>query len=307
MALMITALLSAASCEYDFDLRDMPREPLLCVECLPGLLSDTVFVRVRAAVPVGNAAAVSPVSGASVHFSVNGNEVPVTLYASDENSVTYYSLPEFSCGDVLELSASSDGFNPVSSRTVIPDAAPEFKVAMEKRNGDIVIMVSIKDEPESEDYYAVSFARKSHFTDTAGDREEITYRHLELTDSEIYPDLSNSGIMQPDSFLSFYFFSDSDCSAAGVKTISVTGYYKNDFWVEDKDGVWGHGTQYLVRCSRLSPECYNYLRSRYEVKNNDMAYLGWAPGNFAYTNITGGLGVFGGVAASSSGWLDNIP
>ncbi len=304
---MITALLSAASCEYDFELRDMPREPLLCVECLPGLLSDTVFVRIRAAVPVGNAAASPQLSGASVHFSVNGADVPVKLYASDGKSVTYYSLPEFSCGDVLELRASSDGFNHVSSRTVIPDAAPEFDVAMEKRNGKIVITVSVKDNPESVDYYAVSFVRKSHFIETAGEREEFADGRLDLTDSETYPDLVNSGVMQPDSFRSFYFFSDGDCGAAGVKTVSVAGYYKKDFWIEDKDGIWGHGTQYLIRCSRLSPECYEYLRSRYEVRNNDMAYLGLALGNFAYTNIAGGLGVFGGAATSSSGWLDNIP
>ncbi len=304
--LMTSVLLSAVACEYDFELRNMPQDPLLCVECLPGL-SDTTFVRVRVAVPVGNAAAdVPPVSGTSVCLSVNGEDVPVMVYASGENAVTFYSLPELSCGDVLEMKASLDGLEPVSSCTVIPGAVPEYEVEMNKRNGDIVIVVSIKDDQTSEDYYAVGFARKTRFIDSRGDREEIAYGRLELTDRETYPDLDNSGVMQLDSFRSFYVLNDRGCNDSGIKTVSVTGYYSKDLWVEDDDGIWGHGVQYQVTCSRLSPESYNYLRSRYEVKQDGLAYHGLAPGNFAYTNIAGGLGVFGGAATSSSGWLDNI-
>ena len=301
------AMLSAVSCEYDFELKDMPQEPVLCVECLPGL-SDTTFVRVRVAVPVGNADVALPdVSGASVGFSVNGVAAEVHKYSCEDGIAVYYSLQEVACGDVLEMSASLEGVSPVSSNTVVPGTAPEFDVDMEVRNHDILMTVSVADNPGEDDFYAVTVVAKERTIDSTRDRESFYNGKFSLTDMETYPDLSNSGVLHMDEFMSFFVFDDRNCSADGVRSIHLQGNYSRDEWFDDgQGGKWGHGTKYLVRCSRLSAEAYRYLRSRYEVANNDLAYLGWAPGNFAYTNISGGLGVFGGVASYSSGWFDNI-
>ncbi len=211
------------------------------------------------------------------------------------------------CGDVLEMSASLEGVSPVSSNTVVPGTVPEFDVDMEVRNHDILMTVSVADNPGEDDFYAVTVVAKERTIDSTRDRERFYNGKFSLTDMETYPDLSNSGVLHMDEFMSFFVFDDRNCSADGVRRLHLQGNYSRDEWFDDgQGGKWGHGTKYLVRCSRLSAEAYRYLRSRYEVANNDLAYLGWAPGNFAYTNISGGLGVFGGVASYSSGWLDNI-
>lgn len=213
------AMLSAVSCEYDFELKDMPQEPVLCVECLPGL-SDTTFVRVRVAVPVGNADVALPdVSGASVGFSVNGVAAEVHKYSCEDGIAVYYSLQEVACGDVLEMSASLEGVSPVSSNTVVPGTAPEFDVDMEVRNHDILMTVSVADNPGEDDFYAVTVVAKERTIDSTRDRESFYNGKFSLTDMDTYPDLSNSGVLHMDEFMSFLYLT------TGIVQQTVCGAY----------------------------------------------------------------------------------
>lgn len=313
--LFIYAALTAAavSCEYDFELKGMPQEPCLYIECLPGE-SDTTFIYLHAAVPVGNGAAAVPenLADAAVSFSVNGETRDVTLHRTGESEAVFCSPYIAKGGDRLAMSASLEGFPSVSSSTVIPATVPDFDVKMEKRDRDLIITVTIRDDnPQEDDYYCVNFVKREKIIDYRGERTNTECYQCELTDSKEYPNMVNSGIMvmHEDTDRECYVFSDKEKAADGTKSISIKGYYEeNTLYVDSDTGEiqLSRDYKYMVECKRLSPEAFFYYRSRYDIDWNDLAYLGWAPANFAYTNIDGGVGVFGGAAKASSGWLDNI-
>lgn len=62
--------------------------------------------------------------------------------------------------------------------------------------------------------------------------------------------------------------------------------------------------EYNIKVFRLSPEMFNYYKARYIREWSDVpVHLGFSPVTYTYTNVEGGLGVFGAVSSYESGWF----
>ena len=62
--------------------------------------------------------------------------------------------------------------------------------------------------------------------------------------------------------------------------------------------------EYNVKVFRLSPEMYHYFKATHIIEWSDIpVHLGFSPVTYTYTNVIGGLGVFGAVSSYESGWF----
>lgn len=66
-------------------------------------------------------------------------------------------------------------------------------------------------------------------------------------------------------------------------------------------------TRYRLKVYSLTPEFYYYAKAQFFLYNgfDDLASLGLTPPNFTYGNVSGGMGLFGGVNVFVSDWFDN--
>ena len=96
-----------------------------------------------------------------------------------------------------------------------------------------------------------------------------------------------------------------DISSDGTIRI-MTDYagrsYANEYMYKNE---WGYPSYYSrtdndfsVIFYHLTPECYRYAKSRYELYDNDLGMLGFAPSTFSYTNVSGGAGAVAALTAS---------
>ena len=62
--------------------------------------------------------------------------------------------------------------------------------------------------------------------------------------------------------------------------------------------------EYDLKVYRLSPELYHCMRARYIVEESDAPiHLGFTPVTYTYTNVVGGLGMFGAVSMYETDWF----
>lgn len=124
---------------------------------------------------------------------------------------------------------------------------------------------------------------------------------FEIVSGDGTPYGSNAGLRRSGGLP--FFFCDDRSSCDGVLSFAVSCAYVSDA-VHDygSSGKFGIAYMYRVRVYRLSPEFYRYWLARYSIDNDDLSSLGWAPSNFAYTNVVGGFGVLGAVCCLDFGW-----
>ena len=61
--------------------------------------------------------------------------------------------------------------------------------------------------------------------------------------------------------------------------------------------------EYKIKVYRLADEMYSYIRARQTAENHEIPiHLGFTPATYTYTNVIGGIGVFGAVAEYETDW-----
>ena len=55
---------------------------------------------------------------------------------------------------------------------------------------------------------------------------------------------------------------------------------------------------------RLSEELFNYCKAQYLMNFNMLSNFGLSPPNFTYTNVSGGVGIVGGISSYKTVWFD---
>ena len=61
--------------------------------------------------------------------------------------------------------------------------------------------------------------------------------------------------------------------------------------------------EYKVKVCRLSAELYHCFKALYIADNSDAPiHLGFSPVTYTYTNVEGGLGIFGAMSVYESDW-----
>jgi hypothetical protein len=86
---------------------------------------------------------------------------------------------------------------------------------------------------------------------------------------------------------------------ATEKRLLIASYGQNP---EDQYEIY-ECFEYKVKVFRLSAEMYHCFKARYIADNSDAPiHLGFSPVTYTYTNVEGGLGMFGAMSVYESDW-----
>lgn len=313
----------AASCVYQVDhLRGEDEDGVLNVQMLAGL-KDTTVIYLSSTIPMSSiddiGSAVVPVGDARVEVTIDGKPVHVAGLEYErklsEREKFFLITDRISPGDRIELRAECPGLDPVSAGTAVPVLPPEFEFEAElltmdledfleyddKHSGyrnsgsDAVrFRLTFKDDPETEDYYAVRLNKHNPAYGT-----------------------SLSGfLLKSDNFLSvyeterLYLFTLED-----IFSRSVSGLYSDRCMTCFSDAEFNgmkvtkeymmhhipkYYDHYNIQLFKLSEEMYRAAESVWFLYMNDLAYFGQAT-LYPYTNVAGGTGCLGAATMRETG------
>ncbi len=334
---IITLALFMSSCEYELDFSGDDKTRRLFVLGIPGS-SDTTVVRLHSTIPTGDRNSCPlPLDDARVSLFVNGDEVVMdradeTVPSLPEGS--FYTLYPVKPGDKVEVRASAEGAEPVWAESSVPELFPESEVVMDvERNSygspdGLTFSARFKDDPDVENYYGIQvLLRRERYSYTIESGYTIDGYEYELADSWRYSDSENalypfqkpmivsykSGI---DIFVSYgsnaMLVYNDRAFENGEGYIEFLAKYEED---RVEVGTWlngvlqdekGYRCSYKVLLYRLSPELYNFIRADSILYGNISILIAAAPPSYVYTNIRGGVGVFGGISVTETDWIPNV-
>ncbi len=333
----ILSVLVFSSCEYELDFSGEDKIRRLFVLGMPGS-SDTTFVRLHSTIPMGDRVSRPlPLDEAGVSLIVNGEEI--VMKRADEavpalQDGIFYTLHPVAPGDRVEVRASAEGAEPVWAECLVPESFPENEIVMEidRKDGgnysrNLKFSVTFPDDIGTVDHYAMQVCRrKEHYTYSIDGGYQVQRYEYEIVGVEeddagqddLYPFRKpiivnyNAGIdlySKEDAPMVIF---DDRTFEDGAGVIELITRYEEDrmtssTWIDDvlQDG-FGYKCSYRVILYRLSPELYNFIRSNAILEMNLPILIGAAPPSYVYTNIRGGVGIFGGISVTETDWIPNI-
>lgn len=120
VALLLT--LSFQACRDDFDISQISEPRKLSVNCYPST-ADTTWIWVSRTIPVDKQSMANQdlsISHASIIYKVNGQQREV----SEKSSGLYYVCSPQQVGDKVTIEVAVNGYEPVTSEAVVPNAIP---------------------------------------------------------------------------------------------------------------------------------------------------------------------------------------
>ncbi len=331
LSLVLAALPLSVSCEYTFDLKGLGTEGKVYLTCVAGS-SDTTVFDLATTLPIKDIPG-SPVPTDNARASLSVNGTPVELSRSTDSSSgipegSFYILRRFSPGDVLDFSASVEGLDAVSASTVIPEKFPEVatEVSLDSAYNSsgnpyktVTFTVSFDDDPGSEDYYGISVRRLTYYeklfdqTQETFDNEDyegwmtLVYDTADETTSRdpVLTTYYSGGNGIGDQYGGEMILWDDGPFNGKRASLEVSVVYDQDERYTMKTGVLNCRYKYRLVLYRLSPEFYRKVKSEYIISNNSYISQGLVSPSFIYTNVNGGLGLFGSLSVSRSPWLGN--
>ena len=269
--------------------------------------------------------------GKNVALSRDMDYVP-----EEDGEVSYLVQDGFLSGQKLELEAWSPDLPSVRAVTSVPAPLPEIKLTCktvevykerdpEQMMNNLTTLLEFHlamDEKPCEDiYFGVQVVRRTVY-DTLGTVPDYTWEiYKEKNGLEEYDDLyvdtryGEVGALSSAVKEMFIMYDggemqvnpaeeDGDGSAVNAYVYPtrkrlMQGSYYDDVWYEIYEVY-----EYNIRLYRLSSEMHSCLKARYIIDNSSVPiHLGFSPVTYTYTNIEGGLGMFGAVSEYESGWF----
>ena len=263
-------------------------------------------------------------------------------YESDiEGEISYLVHGDFQPGQKLELRAEAEGLPSVKALTSVPARMPDVEVTCrevksyrddEEYSGSSSLRtlwelhLTMDERPDKDSFYGVQVIKNVSY-DTLGKVPEHHWEDYENAGKTEYDALhinSKSGeggsISSVEKELMVAFAggdmrvlaaeADGDASALDVYVYPTNSHRKSGSYHYNEAGeeVWEWEVQeiykYKIIVYRLSPEIYHCFRARYMIDMADVPiHLGFTPATYTYTNIEGGLGMFGAVSVYESDWI----
>ncbi len=331
----ILLALAMSSCEYELDFSGYDKTRRLFVFGMPGS-SDTTVVRLYSTIPMGDRnSSPLPLDDAGVSLIVNGEEIAMERADGTTPSLpagSFYTLYTISPGDKVEIKASAEGAESAWAESTVPEIPAGTDIVMEAvRDAEnnitgLTFSAGFKDDSDAADYYAMQvYVRREYYEYTQDGGYEVQYYEYELLDYEVgdgydddlYPFRKpiivnyNSGAdLYSKDYAPMVVFAET-AFENGVGAVDFHAGYRGDriMYETYMDDVLlerrGYVCSYRAVLYRLSSELYNFIRAN-EILNVNMPILiGAAPPSYSYTNIRGGVGVFGGLAAWETEWIPN--
>lgn len=336
----LVLMLMFTSCEYEFDVKGLEQEGRLFMLSIPGG-ADTTVVQLMSTVPIGNQTqeAVS-VNDVEVEMKIDGKPVALLVGDGSDEDIpegARYVVGHLAPGTEVEIDASVDGLEPVSAVTSVPPEFPEHEISVEKvelpefdsneiRKRQLSVTVSFTDDGQTEDYYGIQVCRwytidRHYDPDRVSVSGEDEYKFMEPYLGEITPgdiEISSrnapltlsytrgNGIYSPSPDKRTMLIWDDAGFNGGEASIEFSTDYTADYDYSFGDaGYVSYLYRYKVYLYRLSPELYRFVKSNWIAWDSQLVYLGLASPSFVYTNVSGGLGVCGGISCTESPWFDN--
>ena len=312
ISIILLAALGFCSCEERFELNDVGGEPRMYVECYAGL-ADTTIVQLYKAMPV-NAKASDGRDYTLRRLDLKVNGTPVSLKPLSD---LYYTDSPIAAGSQLSLEVETAETAPVSATTTVPNK-PAFTMAAEMIGGPVMpyiqFTIDFQGAIEASDRYGIGIKQyiKTHRDDGSDDVEYDMSAAPTMINGDIALEHSLTVMGYPESF-HFGMFSGEDVED-GKRINAIMMYDPREYtWEEiqyDDDGnETGTVTvtlslKFQIQILRFSEESYGYLNSLYNRQENLLAMLGFCPPTVAYTNISGGYGVLGGLSLAESEIID---
>lgn len=326
----LTAALAAASCMKPFDLK-LDDEPIIYLEAFPGV-EDVVVFNIQPGYAYSNTA-LKPEFKPEIHFTVNGEEIPVVLnegcrfgdrFPETSYVADYKPVP----GDRMAVEVHSEGFSSIYAQTSIPQPFPErkidYRVVQTAERDYNVIFVSFKDDAdiplaygmqihEETTYYKPDVEPETYYYLYAGDQIADDYEFAPQSFEGITMNFNGWSVQRGDYIAGW----DDELFAGQDKTISmvVNSYGPADSFFEhtfdnplyDESGeVIGNypGISHnKLLLYTMSPEFYKYAVAQELILDNADFFAGIAPSNFCYSNIKGGYGAFAGIYRVETDWI----
>ena len=263
-------------------------------------------------------------------------------YVSDiKGEISYLVHADFQPGQMLELRAEADGLPSVKALTRVPARMPDVEVTCrevksyrddEEYSGSSSLRtlwelhLTMDEKPDKDSFFGVQVLKEVSY-DTLGKVPEYQWEDFANAGKTEYDALhvnSKSGeggsISSVEKELMVVFAGgdmrvlsaeeEGDGSALDVYVYPTEShrksgsYHYNDAGEEVAEWEIREIYKYKIIVYRLSPEMYHYFRARYMIDMADVPiHLGFTPATYTYTNIEGGLGMFGAVSVYESGWI----
>lgn len=281
-------------------------------------------------------------SAEDVTVSLKADERDITLERDTEyqpensGEISYLIKERLLPGQELKLKASNDILPQVEASTIIPKEIGNVKISSrianvyrEKDNYTSTnglrslreFEVTVENISDSDNFYGIHVCKKT-IIDTIGKVPGHRWENYKNYPVENYENFYvnsqyNGGIsvssVEAEMIIDFIGGDMRVISSSKDEEKSTAKVYieinERKLW-ESMSGTMNDifeiykDYEYNIIVYRLSPELYYYLRSEY-IKENSYPNIemGFNTPSYVYTNVDGGLGIFGAVIAYDSGWF----
>ena len=236
--------------------------------------------------------------------------------------IIYSVSGDFTPGSKLTLRAEVEGLPSVTAKSVIPEEIPEVRIGKSVDKARCTFSISVAESKKKDSFFGV----------------QIMYRKVYEFIGNVPDDIKRQYQSQPvkEEFIGFneisYNMELGDLSSIGStlvaelsdqKTLMTPGIAEGSETIitvpvnrlyaglvqsslgtapEDNYGVYEE-YEYKVMLFRLTPEIYNHMKARKMAADSPLdPSLGFTPVTYTYTNVSDGLGYFGGVKTYVSEW-----
>lgn len=330
-------LLLLVSCEREVDF-PVDQDGRIYVSAMLGQSYDRINVNVsKPAFGVEETGA----EDVSLYLEADGRNIQIVRdveYDSDKDGeVSYLVTDELHPGQKLHLRAEADGLPGINAYTRIPEPLPpvelETGISESYREEDPhqtstqirslrEFRIIMDEKYEEGTYFGIQVTRRVMY-DTVGTVPYLHWKdYAEKHASEEYDNLfvnaesdEGAGISSAEVELVVDF----DGGDLGVMApVLENGRSVVKVYIKPTEERRVSGSyvgeeicyeiyeyfEYNIKVMRLSPEIYFYLKARYIIDWNEIpVYLGFSPVTYTYTNVEGGLGMFGAVTSYDTGWF----
>lgn len=326
LLMIIIAALWLCSCEEQFELKGSKGDPRMYLECYAGL-TDTTFITLYKAVPVNSERS----DGAAFQvdrfdLKINGKLADITPL----DNTFYYTTDPIPGGAKLTIDVETKETAPIHAATTVP-VKPSFTTETSFISGStpmIKFHLKLDGTVEPTDRFGISIREHvtisySNGVDPYEYYEDSAPVALDISTSSLSDILLSALMPQPQLYVTGYpetiecsFYDGEDFSGNEIDVATLytptNMTWEEAIWKEDENGNWEPSDTVIVtrtdslsvRVVRMSDECFGYMNALYNQETDIMAMVGLSPAHFAYTNVSGGYGVLGGLTLSDSPWYD---
>lgn len=277
----------------------------------------------------------------SLYLEADGTPVALNKGEMQDGTVSYDLEGTFSTGQKILLRAEAEGLPSVKAVTTVPKSLPQVRieprVVESYRDRDDAqnmadlypvrnFHVVLDEKPQDNSYFAVQVLRKTVYDIIGAPSDRILEKYLSMSGIVKYDDLySNTSPTEGGAISSMekemlLEYSGGEMLVAPVENEDgksvldvyvaiterrlVSASYTNTGGEQFINHEIYEDFEYDVKIYRLSPELYHCMRARYIVDKSDAPiHLGFTPVTYTYTNVVGGLGMFGAVSMYETGWF----